>query len=451
MSTTNRVFYKRLFILTIPIVLQNLITSSLNMLDTMMIGSLGEVQLAAVGVANQFYFLYSLLVMGIGAGCSILIAQLWGKKDTENVKKVLQLGLMVGVLFAIIFTVVGFVGAEQIIKLFNPDKEVIRLGSEYLRVSIFSYLATAISFVFAGALRSIGNTALPMWGSLMGLIVNGVLNALLIFGLLGFPALGVVGAATATLIARLVECFIIMIVVALKVDPLKLSIKQLTSIDKVMGSMLYKAALPVVLNEACWGFANIAYNMIYGHMGVNAIATTQITTTVMNLFMIVVFGMAHASVVVIGNEIGANREQQAIVYAKKIIRLASIVAIVMAIGLVFLAPVIVGVYNVSEIVRQDAIQILFIFAIFMLPRVYNGVQIVGILRGGGDAKYGSIAQGLSMWIFGIPFGFIGAFIFKWPITSVIFFISCEEIIRYLILRRRFHSNKWINNMVSEMA
>lgn len=450
MKETNRTFYKRLFVLAIPIVLQNLITSSLNMLDTMMIGSLGEVELAAVGVANQFYFLFSLLVMGIGAGCSILIAQLWGKRDEEKIKSVLQIGLIGAIAFTLCFMMIGYFGAENIIKLFNPDADVIRLGSEYLRVSIFSYLATAISFVFAGALRSIGNTALPMWGSLMGLIVNGILNTILIFGLLGFPALGVVGAAVATLIARLVECTIIIVVVFFKVKPLQLNQKHLTRIDHFMVSMLYKAALPVVLNEACWGFANIAYAMIYGHIGVNAIATTQITTTVMNLFMIFVFGMAHASVVVIGNEIGANRESQAISYAKKIIRLISIIALVMAAGLILLSPFIVKVYNVSDIVRQDAIKILFIYAIFMLPRVYNGVQIVGILRGGGDAKYGSIAQGVSLWFFGIPLGFIGAFVFNLPITSVVFMITSEEVIRYFILRRRFHSNKWINNMVNEI-
>ena len=220
---------------------------------------------------------------------------------------------------------------------------------------------------------------------------------------------------------------------ALKVKPLNLSFKQLVTFDRLMAGMLYQAALPVVLNEACWGLTNITYNIIYGRMGVNAIATTQITTTIMNLFMIVVFGMAHASVVVIGNEIGANQEEQAIIYAKKIIRLALIIAVVMAVGLVLFAPAIVGIYKVSDLVRQ------------------NAIQIVGILRGGGDAKYGSIVQGLSMWIFGIPFGIIGAFIFKWPITYVIFLISCEEVIRYLIISRRFRSNKWINNMVREMA
>ena len=445
--TENKRFYKRLLILTLPIVIQNLITTSLNMLDTLMIGNLGEVQLAAVGVANQFYFLYSLLVMGIGAGCSILIAQLWGKEDTENVKKVLQLGLAAGIVFAAI----GFFASETIIGLFNSDTEVIRLGSDYLRISIFSYFVSALSFVYAGALRSIGNSALPMWGSLVGLVINGVLNAILIFGLLGAPALGVSGAAIATLIARIVECLIILTVVTLKVKPLRLSSKDFKHIEIPMVKLLYQTALPVVLNEACWGLANITYTMIYGHIGVNAIATTQITSTIINLFTIVIFGMAHASVVIIGNEIGANREEEGITYAKKIIRLAVVVGIIMAITLAVLAPFIVQVYNVSEMVRNDAMKILMIYAIFMLPRVYNGVQIVGILRGGGDAKYGSIAQGLSMWLVGIPLAFIAAYVFKWSISSVIFLSTFEEVLRFFILRRRFKSNKWINNMVKDMA
>ncbi|MEE0880959.1 MAG: MATE family efflux transporter, partial [Turicibacter sp.] len=162
------------------------------------------------------------------------------------------------------------------------------------------------------------------------------------------------------------------------------------------------------------------------------------------------FGMAHASVVIIGNEIGANREEQGLLYAKKIIRLSMIIGVIMALTLALLAPVIVKMYNVSELVRQDAMKILIIYAIFMLPRVYNGVQIVGILRGGGDAKYGSIAQGLSMWLVGIPLAFFAAYILKWPISLVIFLSTLEEVLRYFILRRRFKSNKWINNMVKEV-
>ena len=305
--------------------------------------------------------------------------------------------------------------------------------------------------MYAGALRSIGNSALPMWGSLVGLIVNGVLNAILIFGLLGAPALGVKGAAMATLVARVVECAIILTVVTIKVKPLRLRFKDFKTIELPLVKLLYQTALPVVLNEACWGLANVTYTMIYGHIGVNAIATTQITSTILNLFTIVIFGMAHASVVIIGNEIGANREEQALLYAKKIIRLSVVVGLVMAVTLAALSPAIVLMYNVSDTVRADAIKILIIYAIFMLPRVYNGVQIVGILRGGGDAKYGSIAQGLSMWLVGIPLAFIAAYWLKWSISSVIFLSTLEEVLRFFILRHRFKSNKWMNNMVKDMA
>ena len=213
--------------------------------------------------------------MGIGAGCSILIAQLWGKKDEAKIHSVLKLGLIAAIMLASVFMIIGHFGAESIISLFNEDQEVIRLGSEYLRISILSYMVSAISFVFAGALRSIGNSALPMWGSVVGLLVNAVLNAILIFGLFNMPALGVSGAAIATLIARIVECFIILLIVTLKVKPLRLTLKDFKHIDAPMAKLLYVTALPVVLNELCWGLANVTYTMIYGHIGVNAIATTQ--------------------------------------------------------------------------------------------------------------------------------------------------------------------------------
>ncbi|MGL4373120.1 MAG: MATE family efflux transporter, partial [Turicibacter sp.] len=234
----DREFYKRLFILTLPIVLQSLITSSLNMLDTLMIGSIGELELAAVGVANQFYFLYSLIIMGMGAGCSIVIAQLWGKKDKESIKVVMRIGIMVATGLSIVFTLVGLLFSESIISIFNPDVNVIRIGAQYLRISVFSYFVTAISFVYAGALRSIGNSILPMWGSFIGLLVNAFLNTLLIFGLLGFPTLGVVGAAIATLIARIVECLIIVSVVSVRVEPLKLKVTELFHINRSVAKAL---------------------------------------------------------------------------------------------------------------------------------------------------------------------------------------------------------------------
>ena len=188
-------FYRRLFIIALPIVIQNLITSSLNMLDTMMIGKVGELELASVGIANQYYFLYSLLANSIPIGSGVLIAQLWGKKDTLNIKRTLSRSLFYNIILTLGFMILGLSLPGKIMSIFSNDPAVINIGIDYLKIVVISYLFTSITFTFASGLRSIGNTKLPMWGSFIGLIVNGVLNAILIFGLFGAPKMGIKGAA----------------------------------------------------------------------------------------------------------------------------------------------------------------------------------------------------------------------------------------------------------------
>ncbi|MCJ8342261.1 MAG: MATE family efflux transporter, partial [Cetobacterium sp.] len=207
----DKSFYKKLIGITIPIVLQNFVASSINMLDTLMIGSLGEIELASLGIANQFYFIFSLAIFGISAGCGVFIAQLWGKRDEKNIKKVLGLGLISGLIITGIFTFLGMVIPEKIIGIFNRDLEVITKGSEYLIIVAISYIFTTITFNYAAALRSIGKPMLPMWASFCALVVNGGLNYLLIFGGLGIESMGVKGAALATVIARAVEVLVILI------------------------------------------------------------------------------------------------------------------------------------------------------------------------------------------------------------------------------------------------
>ena len=210
----DKEFYIRLFVITLPIAMQSLITSSLNMLDTMMIGKIGELELASVGIANQYYFLFSLLTNAIAIGSGVLIAQLWGKKDTINIKRTLSRSLFYSLVLTIVFMILGLIMPNKIMAIFNNDPNVIKIGVDYLKIVVISYLFTTITFTFASGLRSIGNTRLPMLGSFIGLIVNGVLNAILIFGLLGAPKMGIKGAALATLIARIVE-FIIVVGVSL--------------------------------------------------------------------------------------------------------------------------------------------------------------------------------------------------------------------------------------------
>lgn len=447
----DRPFYKRLFIITLPIVLQNLIASSLNMLDTMMIGSVGEVELASVGIANQYYFLYSLMIMGISAGCGVFIAQLWGKKDVANIKKTLGIGLIAGVVATVIFGLLGAFFSKEIMSIFSTDKRVIEIGSDYLVIVVLSYLFTAITFNYAAALRSVGNTVLPMWASFIGLITNGVLNYILIFGKLGIPSLGVQGAAIATVTARIVECTIIIVGVYSKNKVLNAKVREFFGISNEVFNGLFKVTIPIVINEACWGLGNVTYVAIYGRIGTGAAASIQICTTVMNLFMIVTFGLANAAVVIVGNEIGANREERGRIYAKRISKLAIMVSIVLSLVLAISAPAILSIFNISEAVRLDSLYILYIYSAVLIVKVYNAVMIVGVLRGGGDATFGSLIQAITLWCIGIPLAFIGAFILHLPVYLVVFLTFIEEAIKVVIMIKRFRSDKWIHNIVKNIG
>lgn len=447
----DKKFYKMVLLLSLPIILQNLIASSVNMLDTMMIGRVGEVELAAVGIANQFYFIFSLFIMGISSGCAVFISQLWGKKDKGNIQKVLGLGLVSGIVITLIFTIVALIIPEKIISIYNIDPKVIDIGSQYLKIVCFSYIFTSISFNYAAALRSVENTVLPMVASFLGLVVNGILNTILIFGYLGFPALGVVGAAIATLIARGVECTVLVVYTYSSKNILAGKVKQLFSIPKSLANKVYMTMLPVLLNEACWGIGNSTYAVIYGRIGTEATAAVQICSTIYNLFMIITFGLANAAVVIIGKEIGANREEQGLVYSKRLCVLSVVTGIFLAGVLASTAHLILSIFKVSPGVLQDALRILYIYALLMPLRNFVVILIVGVLRGGGDAKYGAVVQGITLWFIGIPLSFIAAFVLHWPIYAVVGVTATEEIIKTIIVVRRFRSNKWIKNMVKDVA
>lgn len=445
----DKEFYRRLFIIALPIAMQSLITSSLNMLDTMMIGKVGELELAAVGIANQYYFLYSLLTNALAIGSGVLIAQLWGKKDTINIKRTLSKSLFYNVVLTIGFMILGLLLPGKIMSVFSNDPAVIEIGIDYSKIVVISYLFTSITFTFASGLRSIGNTKLPMWGSFIGLLVNGVLNTVLIFGLLGAPKMGIRGAALATLIARIVEFIIVVGIVYTKIDILKLKFKDMFELPESLSATLNKVTLPIFLNEACWAFGNITYTAIYARIGTSAAASIQICSTVMNLFMIVTFGLANASVVIIGNEIGANREDEAISASKKISSLSIKISIILAVMLALSAKPIISFFNVSAEVKMASQYILYIYALILIFKIYNAVMIIGILRGGGDTTYGSILQAFTLWLIGIPLAAFAAFVLKLPVYYVVMFAMIEEIVKLFIMMSRFKSFKWIKNMVND--
>ncbi|SDK23479.1 MATE family efflux transporter [Natronincola ferrireducens] len=436
-------FNRYLFSLTLPIVLQNLITTGLNLLDTFMIGLVGETELAAVGIANQFYFLFSLFIFGIAGGTGVLIAQLWGGQDKQSIKKVLGRSLITATLLTGVFILLGSSFTEQIIKLFNKDLDIVSNGVQYLNITLWGYFFTSVSFVLASALRSINNTKIPMYGSLFGLVINGALNYILIFGRLGFSPMFVQGAALATLIARILECLILVYFIYRFVPELALSFNDFTGMQKNMKKALKKVTYPVLFNEACWGIGMVTYVGLYARLGTQAAASMQICSTIMNLFMVVAFGLAYSALVVVGNEVGAGNLDRAMEVSRKIRTMAVKVSVFLSILLFVIAGPVAMIFNVSLTVKNMVISILKIYSLMLPLRMMNMIMIVGVHRGGGDALYSTVLQGSAMWVVGIPLTFLMGYVFKMPFPLVVGTVFVEEVVKGILIQKRYRSNKWM--------
>lgn len=446
----DKKFYNTMIAITLPIALQNLITSSLNMMDTVMIGRVGEENIAAVGMANQYFFLFALLLFGINSGAAIFIAQFWGKKDIKNIRRILGIGILLGGIVAVLFTFGALAFPRLIMRVFTKDINVIILGTKYLRIVSFSYIITAISFAFSIASRSIGQAKLPMIVSGISLIANTVLNYILIFGNFGAPTLGIVGAAIATLIARIIELLFLLKIIYKNRGPLAGKINEFIDINRAYLKKFFNTALPVILNELFWSLGITMYSVAYGRIGTGAFAAVQIANTVQNVFMVIARGMGSACAVMIGNELGANNEKRAIEYAKRFSILGLIIGLAIGGVLYISAPFVLYLFGVEAEVYTNAYKILGVMALFMTFKVFTGILIVGILRSGGDTKFSLLLEGGSVWFVGVPLAFIGALILELPIYWVVALVSLEEIVKSLIGIPRIISKKWVRNVVDQM-
>jgi putative MATE family efflux protein len=338
---------------------------------------------------------------------------------------------------------VGFFLPRQIIGLFNNEPQIMEAGVRYLQIVLASYLFTGITFVYNFAFRSIGNALQPMVISTIALICNAFFNYVLIFGKFGAPAMGVAGAALATVIARVVENIALLVSVYYRRGVLSASLRELTDLDFGFIKKAYQTIIPVLFNDICWALANMIYAVVFGRMGSQAVATIQIVNTITNLFMVVFFGMSNATAVMVGNSIGAGAERQTREYARRF----AVLSIVMGVGLGLLlavtSPYLLNVFNVSRTVQNHA-QIILLFVAFVF-------LIGGVLRGGGDARAAFLYEGFTMWFIGVPLTIIGAFYFKLPVYLVYGLSLVEEITKALLCLGRLRSGRWIHNVSHSLS
>ncbi|KPL76498.1 hypothetical protein ADN00_11030 [Ornatilinea apprima] len=439
-------FYKTLFQLALPITVQYFISSSISLVGVMMVGQLGEVSIAALGLGNQIFFLVSLLIFGLSSGYAIFAAQFWGANDLPNVRRVLGICLTLGMIAAGIFTLAAVLLPHPILSIYTKDPEVIREGVQYLRIAAFSYVPYALSMAFAFMHRSTGQVRLPMFVSAISLLLSVLVSYLLIFGHLGLPALGVRGAAVGMLFARLVEAAGMLSLTYLKRTAIAASPKELFSFNLPFLTQTLSTAMPAVLNEMAWSFAVTTYNIVYARIGTESIAAINITTTIEEMAFVVFFGLANAGAIIIGNTIGAGEQEKAFTYGKRYILIGIAGALVFGQLTSLSSRWILNFYNISPTAADYVRNILLIFSFIMWIKVFNLMLIVGILRSGGDTRFTLLLEMSAIWGIGVPMAVLGGLVLHLEVYWVYLMVISEELVKAFFGYRRFRSRKWVHNL-----
>lgn len=444
---SDRKFIRKSMAIMIPVAAQAMLNTILNLVDTMMIGQLGQTEIAAVGLANKVFFVFTLLLFGIVSGSSILTAQYWGKKDIINIHKVLGMSIAISVAGSIIFVVSGIFAPESVMRIFTPSENTIVIGAAYLGIAAMSYPMTAITNCYISLLRGVNKVKAPVIISVISIGINILLNYTLIFGHFGAPEMGVRGAAIATLIARIIECIFIVVYVYIDRNPAAAKIQELFSFNADFIKIYFKTVSPVIANEFMWGLGVTMYSLVYGRMGDEAVASITITQNVEQLCIVFFQGISAATAVILGNELGANKLDKAEKHATYFIIVQFALTVVMALVFYFSRSQMIKLFVVSESTAMDIRKCLLVFIIYLPFRMFNLVNITGILRSGGDTTAALLLDLTGVWCVGIPLAFLGGIVLGLPIYYVYAMVTFEEAYKFIVGFRRYKKKKWLKNLV----
>ena len=450
MMARDGIFLKKAVRIALPVAMQGMLNTIVNLVDTMMIGALGATAIAAVGLANKVFFVFTLLVFGIVSGSGVLAAQYWGNGDIKNIKKVVGLALTLAVAASIAFLVPAVVCPEAVMRIFTASEDAIQVGAGYLTIVALSYPATAVSNTFVAMLRATGRVKAPVVISSCTIFINIFFNYTFIYGNFGAPAMGAAGAALATLMARLAEALSIILVVYLGKAPVAARFKEMFGYSKEFLVQFFSTTSPVIANEFIWGLGTTLYSLAYGRMGNDAVAAITIATTIQDIVTVLFQGLSAATAVIMGNEMGAGKLKRAERYAKNFLILQFIVTILGALFCVAIRWQIIGVYNITPEIAESVSRRIIVFALFMPFKMFNYVMVVGILRSGGDTKMCLLLDCSGVWMIGVPMAFLGGLFFGFPIHIVYAMVMLEEVYKAVFGYWRYKQKKWLRNLAAEL-
>ncbi|EHK2345378.1 MATE family efflux transporter [Clostridium perfringens] len=447
--TRDKRFYRLLFSIALPIAVQNLITFMVSMVDTLMVGALGEIQLSAVSIANNLFFVLTILMFGLAGGSNIMISQYWGKGNVKTIHKILAIMYRVCLLITGIFIFIALFLPKYFMGIFTTDKAVIDFGASYLRIVCIGYLFYSITNCTIMMLRSVKTVSISIIVYTASLVVNSILNWIFIFGNLGAPELGIRGAAIATVCARITEFSIVLVFMFIYERKIGLKIEHLLKLDKEILKDYVGLCTPVLCNELLWAIGASMISVIVGRMGTEVVAANSINGVAHQFVTVFIFGMSNATAVIIGNTIGEGKKEKAKEYAYSIGSFSVVMGCISGLMILLIKPFVVNFYNVSYSTKLIAMEIMTVTSGIIVFQSLASNFMMGVLRGGGDAKFVLINDLIFMWLVAIPGGFFVAFVLELPVALVFLVIKCDEILKSLTSVYRVISGKWVNDVTKD--
>ena len=453
MDSSVKELYKKVFTIGIPVSIENMIYSLMNFIDVFMVGKenvalgLGTAAVAGLGFANQVFMIFIVSLFGLNSGGGILAAQYYGKKDYKNLKKCLGITITVGLMFSLLFFLMGLFIPEKIIGIFTSDPKVLKLGANYFRIIALIYPLIGLGYSFNMQLRAIGKNQYSLYSTIIGLCINLVGNYLFINGNLGFPAMGVVGAAIATVIARIVSVFYLIYIIYKNKLPMAGNFQELFKLSWSFIAKALKISLPVFGHEIMWVTGVSMYVIIYGRIGTEATAAIQVVKSISNLVFTLVFGLSSGTAAIIGQEIGAGNEENAYKYGVELLKISLVIGTAVALFVYAICPVVLILMKVDSAIYPLARQIVFSEGILIIIKTTGTLFIVGVLRAGGDTLWTMFADLIPLWTFAIPLTYIAGLKFGLPVALVYLCSGSDELLKMPFCIQRLKSRKWINNLV----
>ncbi|MGN0580841.1 MAG: MATE family efflux transporter [Ruminococcus sp.] len=438
-------FSKKLISLVLPISMQQLMLSLVSVTDALMLGFLSQDALSAVSLAGQVMFVYSLFTFSASSGISILAAQYWGLRDKKSIEKVLACGLRMIVPISVVFTLGALIFPTEIMRMFASDDVLIDSGALYLRSVALSYLFLSVSQCCLCTMKNCGMAVKSSVISSVSVAVNIIFNALLIFGLFGFPKMGIAGAGAATVISKAVELVWTLIVV-MKKDSIKIRLKYILHGDKVLSGDFLKYTLPVLGNNLVWGIGFTMYSVILGHLGSDATAANSIANIVKNLAICICQGLASASGVIVGEQLGRGELENARESASKLCRLSLVSGILSGAVILCVIPFVPLFTSISETAQGYLRVMLAVSSYYVVGKAMNMTVISGIFPSGGDSKFGFKCDGVTMWFVTVPIGLIAAFVLRLPVLAVYILINIDEIVKLPVVYMHYKKYRWLNKL-----